>query len=45
MLHRILKQYPIILFDIKMYKAISYKFFRKGIRKYKNVLHKYSFDH
>ena len=27
-----------------MYKTISYKILRNGIRKYKNVLHKYSFD-
>ena len=28
-----------------VYNAISYTIFRKGIRNYKNVLHKYSFDH
>ena len=26
---------------LKVYKAISYKYFKKGIRKYINKLHKY----
>ena len=30
---------------LKVYKATTYKISRKGIRKYKNVFHKYSFDH
>ena len=29
---------------LKVYQAISYKIFRKEIRKYKNVLHKYPFE-
>ena len=34
---------PKLQFSIKVCIAISYKIFRKGITKYKNVLHEYSF--
>ena len=30
--------------DIKVHKAISNKNFRKGVRRFKNKLHKYSVD-
>ena len=36
---------PIFCEAFKMYKAISYTILRKEITKYKNVLHKYSFEH
>ena len=31
--------------SVKVCKAIAYKIFRKESKKYRNVLHKYSFDH